>query len=702
MGSGYKPLGSSGKTSDDYGFKFYIYRIIFSSILLIPMAVHKIFRISTNLELYGLCFTTWCTFLFAVIITILFNMMMNNLVIDLCKRVNNGMFHYYSKILYRSRNMVFYCTLCLFLIIVFDCFFPADCEGFLTFNPADPKQKIPYPDECKIHFIRKLLICGVTTSLGLFLVKWIIIAISNIYQEKVFRDRILLNKYHLYVANLLYEGCKEEGMKKGIQIDDNDVDSGDSESNSFTSDTSFESQYEKDYQERVETENQFKQKSKFVSAIIRIVKRENYGNDGKLSESHEVGKSSSHVKIFPLLDFNSFKKTIKLFKSDFTLESNGDYDNSMLTSNEAKKRSKFIFKILMSYSSNPSRGYLTIKDIQRICKSKTSATEAYRIFDINNDGQMTRSELKRSFIHIFRETYNLKQSILSSADALSALDATLSGILFLVLILIYMIIFGIHLQSLLTLSLSLILGFSTITGNMSKDMFDSLCFLFITHPFDIGDCIKMDGDDNIYEVRKIYVLRTEFTDSYGEEVYIPNPTLIRKNIINLRRSDDQWEAIDMYVSTSTKEEQLYNFRSDLTKFLKENTSFFHHKFDMESKDNSVKGLDIFHIKLRIQCKVTKDNMRKSDRHHFLLNFIKIELEKLNIVYYPNGPGSAPKTYSENEAIEASKRNDHFRRHLSITAETASGENNGNFPSFSVAPDHEKESPLPNLPSVYSD
>lgn len=483
----------------------------------------------------------------------------------------------------------------------------------------------------------------------------------------MFRDRILLNRYQLYVANLLYDGCREEGYKRGITMENValsslSVDSIVSDASSSSS--SLESQDESPIQDDYDDEARFKNASQLVSALIGLFRRNK--KPGKLSLSRSAkqegsSRPSGHIRLFPLLDFNSFKKNAKVFRSDFTLIKS-EYDDK-LTAVDAKRRAKFIFEVLRSVSE-PARGYLTIQDIQKIFKSKTSASEAYRIFDINNDGQMSKSELKRSLIHIYRENQNLKQSVLSSAEALSALDVTLSATLFVILVLVYMIIFGIQIQSLLTLSLSLILGFNAIIGNMSRDMFDSLCFLFITHPFDIGDRVKIEGDQNVYEVKQIYVLRTEFLDVYGEEVYIPNPVLIRKNIINLRRSQEQWETIDIYTDPSTAEEQLYQFRSDITRFLKNNPSYFHHKFDMESFDCVPHDLNVYPIRLRIQCKVTKDNMRRADRHHFLLNFIKVELEKLRIVYYPKGPSGPPVILNEAMAASAAKREDHFKRHMS--------------------------------------
>ena len=41
---------------------------------------------------------------------------------------------------------------------------------------------------------------------------------------------------------------------------------------------------------------------------------------------------------------------------------------------------------------------------------------------------------------------------------------------------------------------SVFLGFSFIFANSIKAAFDAICFIFIVHPFDVGDYLQMDND----------------------------------------------------------------------------------------------------------------------------------------------------------------------------------------------------------------
>jgi len=51
----------------------------------------------------------------------------------------------------------------------------------------------------------------------------------------------------------------------------------------------------------------------------------------------------------------------------------------------------------------------------------------------------------------------------------------------------------------------------------------SIVFLFIKHPFDVGDRISINS--MVYTVREMFLLSTVFVDSYGTLVQAPNTVL---------------------------------------------------------------------------------------------------------------------------------------------------------------------------------
>lgn len=57
---------------------------------------------------------------------------------------------------------------------------------------------------------------------------------------------------------------------------------------------------------------------------------------------------------------------------------------------------------------------------------------------------------------------------------------------------------------------TLILGLSWLIGNSLSEVLTSIIFLFIKHPYDVGDRVRVDEDT--YTVKEIRLLSTIFLD----------------------------------------------------------------------------------------------------------------------------------------------------------------------------------------------
>ena len=66
-------------------------------------------------------------------------------------------------------------------------------------------------------------------------------------------------------------------------------------------------------------------------------------------------------------------------------------------------------------------------------------------------------------------------------------------------------------------------GLSWLIGSSLADVLTSIIFLFIKHPFDVGD--RVDLPEGSYTVKQIDLLSTIFLDSQGTLVQAPNTVL---------------------------------------------------------------------------------------------------------------------------------------------------------------------------------
>ena len=735
---------------------------------------------------YFLSFYDWTLFATSNIIALLLISFMVRILQDICVQVTPRRHFYIVRVLRRSRTKIILSFYFIVALIILDIYTPSQCKetanetshvrrnvftsrpiqdpilsplmepfgfsttskGFLFENEnlKENREKRESDENDKgssciytFSIAKKLIKCALVTLIGLSLSKILVMSASILYQDQVYRDRILLNRYHLFVTHLLFSVCRFEGAKKGLLYVPANVSPKRPRSAFYSPMDSFREESEEEGEEDEDNAgtgngNDDEELCNLSQDSIDEDEDEEEGyyhfdrdddEDNLLSPS--AASSTNHQPIRPVtipviqakglvralrglfgvtnapmgsesfsstaaaaaatesrllterdwVNFSTFKKNVGVFGPDFSLMLARETSSSDvgLPISECKKRGKFVFDVLThgkKSSTDPSQqGHATSKsdgesllpsgyyskdlllpplhqgDFFRLFVSKEAASEIYSVFDLNLDGNITRSELKQVFVQVHKDYRNLIRSVSSSAEALRALDMVLGVSTSLVLLLIYGIIWGANVSSILTLTLSFILALNVVIGDWAKNAFDSLMFLFVCHPFDIGDEVTVEGDPKRYVVSRVYVLKTAMRDSTGVEVYMPNPVLLRKNITNWKRSNEQWEQVTLNLGCDTTEEQIYAFRARLTEFLKrQGKHLFHGTFEPDFTPIIGDNLDVLILKFRVPCKLTLDTRRQVERHRLLQNYIRGDLENLGITYYPRGPSSSPLTFSK--------------------------------------------------------
>ena len=77
-------------------------------------------------------------------------------------------------------------------------------------------------------------------------------------------------------------------------------------------------------------------------------------------------------------------------------------------------------------------------------------------------------------------------------------------------------------------------GLSWLIGGSLAEVLTSIIFLFIKHPYDVGDRVTIG--DKTYTVKEMRLLSTIFLDSNACQVQAPNTWMNTQLIHNIRRS----------------------------------------------------------------------------------------------------------------------------------------------------------------------
>lgn len=229
---------------------------------------------------------------------------------------------------------------------------------------------------------------------------------------------------------------------------------------------------------------------------------------------------------------------------------------------EARRLARTLFR---AYRGRHKRSYLIPEDFHVAFPTTAEANEAFEVFDSDRNGDISMTEMRNTIVEVYKERRFVAKSLEDTSSALGQLDFIFLIIAFVIIAFEAFAIFDIDISKTLTTFYTLAIGASFIFKESAQEIFDSIIFLFVTHPFDTGDRICVD--DSVMVVQKMSLLSSQFLLWDNTQIFINNALLSTKFIMNYRRSGYQWECVTMHVAFDTPLEKLDAAQADLTHWL---------------------------------------------------------------------------------------------------------------------------------------
>jgi small-conductance mechanosensitive channel len=135
-----------------------------------------------------------------------------------------------------------------------------------------------------------------------------------------------------------------------------------------------------------------------------------------------------------------------------------------------------------------------------------------------------------------------------------------------------------------------------------QEFLGSLVFLFIKHPYDIGDRVDINGSELLVE--HISLLFTVFSQvDTGGIVQIPNIVSNTQWIKNVSRSKAMKERYNFAISPKTTWFQLENLKSELQRFVLEPQNKRDYQPNIDVELISIGDMEKLHLRVEICQKV---------------------------------------------------------------------------------------------------
>ncbi|KAK4194071.1 Mechanosensitive ion channel-domain-containing protein [Triangularia verruculosa] len=287
---------------------------------------------------------------------------------------------------------------------------------------------------------------------------------------------------------------------------------------------------------------------------------------------------------------------------------------------------------------------LSMDDITEVMgpAHREEAEECFSAIDADENGDISLDEMIRKVVEIGKERKAIANSMKDISQALTVFDKVLLFVVLIIVIIIFLAVFQSSFIATLTTAGTTLLSLSFVFAVTTQEFLGSCIFLFVKHPYDVGDRVDIQGPEKQQlTVEKISLLYTVFTRiDKMQVVQVPNIALNNLWIENVTRSKAMKEVIDVNVSFDTSFEDIELLRLEMEEFVRSPENSRDFQPDIGIGVGGVGDLDKLTLKVAIKHKSNwhNDTVRATRRSKFMCA-LTLALKKVPI-YAPGGGGEA--------------------------------------------------------------
>ncbi|CAH9126589.1 unnamed protein product [Cuscuta epithymum] len=277
--------------------------------------------------------------------------------------------------------------------------------------------------------------------------------------------------------------------------------------------------------------------------------------------------------------------------------------------------------------AQPGSKYIDEFDLRRFL-IKEEVDMVLPMIDVADTREIDMKTLTEWVVKIYKDRKTLSHALNDTKTAVRQLNKLVTGILIVVIMVIWLLLVGIATTKVIVFLSSQLVVAVFMFGNTCKTVFEAIVFVFVVHPFDVGDRCVVDGVQMIVE--EMNILTTIFLRYDNEKIYYPNSVLANKPISNFKRSPDMSDTFEFSVDFHTHVEKIGALNEKVKMYL-EKSPLWHPNHNMVVKEiesmNKMKMALIFNHTMNFQ-----NAGERSRRRTELILEMKKMFEDLSIRY----------------------------------------------------------------------
>ena len=235
---------------------------------------------------------------------------------------------------------------------------------------------------------------------------------------------------------------------------------------------------------------------------------------------------------------------------------------------ETERASKALARRLWLSFVGEGREVLYKRDLIEVLGEQRSeeAEDIFAALDRDGNGDVSLEEMAALVVSVGQERKNRAASMHDISQAIAVLDSILSVVVLVAIGLIYATFFSKSFASKTTQLWTTFTGLAFAIGGTVTEFLSCCIFLFVKHPYDVGD--RIDINDSELIVERISLMYSVFRriDS-DKKVQIPHNICNTLWISNVSRSAQMKERLSLNVAATTSFEDVLAIRSELSNFV---------------------------------------------------------------------------------------------------------------------------------------
>lgn len=238
-------------------------------------------------------------------------------------------------------------------------------------------------------------------------------------------------------------------------------------------------------------------------------------------------------------------------------------------SNSAQVLARRLFR---TYAQNGS-DVLTPADLNNAFPTPEYAEAAFMVFDRDFNGDVSMEELEAFVDEVHREKKAIAASVKDLDSVITKLDRVFFVIIFVIALIVFISTLSPYTAAALASAGTAVLGLAWVLQATAQEFLQSIIFVFVKHPFDVGDRVTVYGNTGLalqgddYYVTEISLLYTEFKKMQGHMVQAPNSVLNTLFILNHRRSGSLADIFTLKIKYGTPSSVITELEARMTEYV---------------------------------------------------------------------------------------------------------------------------------------